>query len=186
MEKLKIKFSISPKELFFINVFSSIKTMVIVLILGGILGLVSAMVYGADQVLHTVNWKNYYEGIFVLSMLIIGAGLAYQLITDVFVLIKILINKKSNPTMFGQRIITIDEEKGIILYSDDKKDGVKWGYYKFFYETKKYLVLRNDVNNMFFLKKAALSAEELKWFMQNLKTQNLIEYRKKMEARRNR
>lgn len=186
MEKLNVRFSLSPKELFFINIYSSLKTVIVVFMLGAVLGVISAMLYGFDKVMLAVDWENYYKGIFVLSILVIGAGLIFQLLTDLIAGVKILIYKKSNRAMFDECIISIDEEKGIVLYSDDKKEGVKWGHYKIFFETNKYLVLRDDVNKMFVLKKGVVSADELKWFKQNLKNQNMIEYRKKMEARRNR
>ena len=186
MEKLTVKFSLSPKEMFFINIYSSIKTTLIVFMLGAVLSVVSAMLFGFNQAVTIVNWKNYYEGIFILSMMVIGAGLVYQLGIMIFAGIRVLIYSKKDSYMLDERIISIDEEKGIILYSDDRKEGVKWGHYKFYFENQKYLVLRDDVNKMFILKKEALSPEELQWFKQNHKTQIMIEYRKKLEAKRRR
>lgn len=186
MEKLTVKFSLSPKEMFFINIYSSIKTTLVTLMVGVVLGLISAMLFGFDRVLIAIDWKNYYQGVFVLSMLVIGAGLIYQLGIIIFFGIRVLIYSKKESYILDERIISIDEEKGIVLYSDDKKEGFKWGHYKFYFENQKYLVLRNEINKLFILKKQVLSPDELNWFKQNLKTQNIIEYRKKMEAKRRR
>lgn len=186
MEKLNVKFTLSAKEMFYINIYSAIKTTVLVLILGAVLSLISGMLFELDKVITIFSFANYYKGLLTLGLLVIGAGLAYLLLVIIYTGIKILISVKKDRYILDERIISIDEEKGIILYSDGKKEGVKWGQYKIYLENQKYLVLRDDVYNIFILKKEVFSPQDMDWFKKNLKEQNLIEYRKKLEAKRNR
>jgi hypothetical protein len=115
----------------------------------------------------------------------LGSGAIYGLGVMIFSGIRVLVYSKNGSTMFDERIIAIEKERAIVLYADDKKEIIKWGQYKIHFENQKYMILKSDINT-FILKKNALSSQDLTWLKQNLKEQNIIEYRKKIQAKRNR
>ncbi|HHW90248.1 MAG TPA: hypothetical protein GX745_05030 [Clostridiales bacterium] len=185
MENAVIKFTLSKKELFWLYILAYIKTAIVALVVGVVLGFVGLMVYALDSFTPAVDWQNYYQNAFLLSLLTLGAGAIYGLGVMIFSGIRVLAYSKNGSTMFDERIIAIEKERAIVLYADDKKEIIKWGQYKIHFENQKYMILKSDINT-FILKKNALSSQDLTWLKQNLKEQNIIEYRKKIQAKRNR
>lgn len=185
MENTNIKFTLSKKELFWLNIISHIKTVVIVLVIGGILGIIGLMIFALDRLMPAVDWQSLTQNAWVLSAFVCVAGLIYALGVILFWAIRLLVMSKTSPEIFDQRLIIIEKDRAIISYSNNNKDIIKWGQFKIHYENPKYLILKSDINT-FILKKEVLSPQDLVWLKQNLKEQNLIEYRKMLEAKRKR
>lgn len=184
MENAEIKFALSKKELFWLYTLAYIKTAIVILAAGVVLGFIGLMVFALDRLTPVVDWQNYYQNLYLLSVLTLGAGVIYGLGVMAFSGMRVLATKKG-PAMFGQRIISIEQERAVVSYADGKKDIIKWGQYKIHFENQKYMILKSDINT-FILKKEAFSPQDLNWLKQNLKEQNINEYRKKIQAKRNR
>src|SRR5690606_19607445 len=120
MENAVIKFTLSKKELFWLYILAYIKTAIVALVVGVVLGFVGLMVYALDSFTPAVDWQNYYQNAFLLSLLTLGAGAIYGLGVMIFSGIRVLAYSKNGSTMFDERIIAIEKERAIVLYADDK------------------------------------------------------------------
>ncbi|HEY8444233.1 MAG TPA: hypothetical protein VIL24_05490 [Clostridia bacterium] len=185
MENTTIKFKLSKRELFWLSLYSQIKTVLLIAMVAVVLLVIGLLIFAFGRLTPAVNLRSYYANAILLSVYILIAGAAYTLCAVIYYAIKIAVLSKKDPAVFDERLISIEKDRAVITYSDNKKDIIKWGQYKIHLENKKYLFLKSDISG-FIIKKDILSPQDLEWLKQNLKEQNHIEYRKTLEAKRKR
>lgn len=183
MENATIKFKLSKKEFFWLSIYSQLKTIGLVALVGAVLGFIGLLIYAFSRLSPTIDVKSYYSNAILLGIYILTAGAVYALCVIIFYAIRLAVYVKNDPEFFDERLITIEKERAIITYGDNKKDVIKWGQYKIHLENKKYIILKSDMSS-FVIKKDILSYDDLEWLKQNLKEQNIIEYRKILEQKR--
>ncbi|HEY8423557.1 MAG TPA: hypothetical protein VIL23_02215 [Clostridia bacterium] len=185
MENTTIKFTLSKKELFWLNILGHIKTLLIVAFISAMLAFIGFLIFVFSRLMPALNAQNYIQNAFLLAVYVITADVIYALLVVIYALIRLAVYSKKDPVMFKERQVLIEKDRAIITYSDNKKDVVKWGQYKINFENNKYLILKSDLNT-FIIKKESMQPKDLEWLKNNLKEQNLIEYRKMVEAKRKR
>jgi hypothetical protein len=185
MENATIKFRLSKKEFFWLSIYSQLKTIGLVALVGAVLGFIGLLIYAFSRLSPAIDVQSYYKNAILLGIYVLTAGAVYALCVIIYYAVRLGIYSKKDPAFFDERLITIEKDRAVISYSDNKIDVIKWGQYKIHLENKKYLILKSDMSS-FVIKKDILSPNDLDWLKQNLKEQNLIEYRKILEQKRKR
>lgn len=187
MEKLVVKFSLSAKEMFVINLLASIRTVFLIFLVGVLLAGTALIMYAAQSLIKLLDMGEVTLSLTKMSIYVIVAAFVYAIGILIYASIRTLIYTKKDRKALDERLISIEEESAVVLYSDDTKEKVVWGNCKNHYENKRYLILRDEKNiKNLILKKSAFSSEEIDWLKKNLKTQQILEYRRKIEAKRGR
>lgn len=181
-KEVTVKFIITKKEFFWLNIMASLKTIIFFTSLIGVLAAAIVFFYVLEK---TINPNIQALRKLLITIISIGAGLEFFYLAGLFLMAWLRVNQmqKTDKAYFEQSTLKINETEAQFIYSESLTTTMPWASYYLKYENKNYMIFSDDVQIQA-IKKEGLTQEQIDWIKENQKLQQELAFKKRLEERK--